>query len=179
MLIVDHSAFSLVLRSVYIRRSNTWIEDSFDPLIPNQRLAARFRNQKPTLLVRPETQIGTDAVPQRIFTYLSEFDFEFALSNEDGTASDNSTPVAGVKAIFGVDYVSRGDMPSPEELDAWGGTSVIVHCWPYWREYCQSALARMSLPVIVMPMLDIQAVMAGDKNAPVSPAKKRTKKAKK
>lgn len=174
MLATDPKDFPLALRSIYMRKSETYIKDTFDPFIPNQRLSARFRNQKATLLDRSQINSGAAATSPTVYTFLTQFDFGFSLEN--GASSDDDADfVAEVKVIFAVDYLLHGEKPSEELLEAWGQTSALVHCWPYWREYCQSAIGRMSLPMVLMPMLDIQAVMSRE-NPELTKATKRTRK---
>ena len=179
MLAVDPSQFPLLLRAIYVRRTNAWMKDSFDPFIPNQRLTARFRNQEPQIIVRTAVSDDANEKPS-VVTYLIEYEFAFAHAVKDNDeaalASDDSINIAEVHAVYGVDYAVKGAMPSEEELNRWGHTSAIVHTWAYWREFCQASLSRMSLPAIVMPMLDVQAVFGAPN--PLAADKKKVKKKK-
>lgn len=178
MLAVNPSQFPLLLRSVYVRQSNAWMKESFDPFIPNQRLTARFRNKEPQILVRPSSDEVAESEKPRVITYLIKYEFAFAHAVEEkeetNFAADESINIAEVHVVYGVDYAVRGKMPSDDELKRWGTTSAVVHSWAYWREFCQSTLSRMSLPAIVMPMLDVQAVLAVPN--PLALQKKKAKK---
>lgn len=39
-----------------------------------------------------------------------------------------------------------------DTLDEFGKANGLYHVWPYWREYVQSALGRLRLPGITIPM---------------------------
>jgi len=66
---------------------------------------------------------------------------------------DQSDPLIEVLAVFMLVY----DLPNiadytDEELNAFGETNGVYNAWPFWREYVYSALARMALPPITIPV---------------------------
>lgn len=161
MLEIDSKIFPLVLRSIYVRSSSCTMKDTFDPFIPNQELFARFRTQKHTVQIKSAIEDKAGTTTQSICTFLNKFDFGYSLA---GPSDNEPTLVAEVKATLAIDYVVRGEIPSAESLDKWGETSALIHCWPYWREFCHTAISRMSLPMVLMPMLNVQAVMDKQKS---------------
>lgn len=45
---------------------------------------------------------------------------------------------------------------SAGELDEFGRVNALFNAWPYWREYVQGSLARMSMPGYTIPVLRVQ-----------------------
>ena len=61
------------------------------------------------------------------------------------------------KPRFGARSNCRTKFPTmrafhPEELDAFGQVNAVFNAWPYWRELVQSSLARMSMPLLAVPV---------------------------
>lgn len=158
MLANDPKHFPLVLRSVYVRSSSTRMMDGFDPFIPNQQLTGRFRSENPKMLVRPAGKDEAGKSTPAVCTFLHKFDFAYSLGGPEISAEDESALAAEINATLAVDYVVRGEMPSERVLESWGRSSALIHSWPYWREFCHATLSRMSLPVSMMPMLDVQTI---------------------
>jgi hypothetical protein len=171
---LDPRNLPLALRAIYLRESRQHMVESFDPLLPNQRLAAKFRQNKIEVKVRRPPD-ASDASSRPSVIVLCTFEFAYMVSKEgDGPQidSENEHLVAEVSSTFAVEYLARGSLPSESELAPWGGVTAIVHCWPYWREHCYQALTRMSLPTVVMPMLDIQSLISSAENRFVAKKKK-------
>jgi hypothetical protein len=65
----------------------------------------------------------------------------------------DSLMVSEIVAQFTSEYAVTCDENLTEyAITEFGRINVPHQVWPYWREYCQSTCARMSLPVSVMPM---------------------------
>ena len=76
---------------------------------------------------------------------------EEAQKNED-LLSDHLA--SSIKAVFIAEYKIVNNIEIPEvALAEFGKFNATHNIWPYWREFCHSTCSRMSLPVIVMPLL--------------------------
>ena len=71
-------------------------------------------------------------------------------------AADGDSIIAVVEAKMYAQYVEHHDGDredlDPDVLDEFGRTNALYHVWPYWREYVQSALSRLRLPPLTIPM---------------------------
>ena len=68
-------------------------------------------------------------------------------------ADDDDRPQAEVRAAFELSYRIPGDEHfSSEELAAFARTNAVFNAWPYWREFVQASLARMSMPALTVPL---------------------------
>lgn len=95
-------------------------------------------------------------------------------------AGDHSEPKAGevlyVEAVLEAGYTSvTGEQPSSEAITSFHKANAVMHCWPYFREFVQSTVAGMHLPVPPVPFLMLNTVT---ETAPATtrktpPAKKR------
>ncbi|MCY4626045.1 MAG: hypothetical protein OXE58_00580 [Acidobacteria bacterium] len=64
--------------------------------------------------------------------------------------------VAEVRGTFELSYqLPEGEVFSAEELEAFAGVNAVFNAWPYWRELVQTTLARMSLPVLTVPVFRV------------------------
>ena len=60
---------------------------------------------------------------------------------------------AEVHGTFELSYRVPSDAKfSAEELKAFADFNAVFNAWPYWRELVQTSLARMSLPVLTVPV---------------------------
>ena len=59
-----------------------------------------------------------------------------------------------LSAVFELSYLipPGTEVFSSGELEAFGQINAVFNAWPYWREFAQSNLTRMSMPAIVMPV---------------------------
>lgn len=46
----------------------------------------------------------------------------------------------------------EGEIPQ-DVVKEFGEKQAVMHAWPYWREFVQSATSRMGLPILRMPLL--------------------------
>jgi hypothetical protein len=147
------------LRSIYLRSCETRMADAFDPLIPGQPLTGVFRNIAGEVDCR-ETTLEVEGVPSviRSCTFKSTFDFAYTSPNVDGEVASEAdienNLLARISAEIAVDYSFNGDtFPDAAELQKWASTNVVLHAWPYWREFCHSTMLRMNLPVTMIPLV--------------------------
>ena len=78
---------------------------------------------------------------------------ETAFAMEVSSASDEETLQAEIRGTFELSYkVPADESFSSEELDAFGQVNAAFNAWPYWRELVQASLARMSMPILTVPV---------------------------
>ena len=149
------------LRSIYLRNSSVRIVDGFDPAIPGQPLAANFRTGDGKIECR-ETEFEQNNVKTtaRSCLFTTRFEFAYTRPSPDTPVQDDEDIekliVAQITADITVDYLfNHQDFPPVEDdLKRWASSNVILHSWPYWREFCHSMQVRMNLPVAMIPLIE-------------------------
>jgi len=97
------------------------------------------------LAMKHRTEKGESPEGQQVF--LVDIDVR-AMTGEAEPA------VFEVKTRFEVEYkLAPGFVPSEVQLQAFMDGNAAFHCWPFFREFVQSATQRMGLTVPPMPML--------------------------
>ena len=67
--------------------------------------------------------------------------------------SDKGKLQAEIRGTFELSYkVPDDESFSSEDLDAFGQVNAVFNAWPYWRELVQASLARMSMPLLAVPV---------------------------
>lgn len=158
------SVLPYTLRAIYLRDSAVRMDNSFDPILPGQQLAPIFRTGEGRVDCR-ETTISSDGNETIIHSCAFTTRFDFAYTKMTEGASDTSdediekTIAAQITADITVDYlINSPDFPDPENLKGWASSHVILHAWPYWREFCHSTMLRMNLPVTMIPLVQVAVV---------------------
>lgn len=148
------------LRSVYWREGKQWMSDNFDPMLPGQPLFGQFKASGHRVEVREAVENIPDAKPIRTCLVTTNFQFRYLNTQLDTLSKDEEDCkylVAEISARITVDYlIEISETPPKEELEHWASSNAVLHCWPYWREFCHSTLLRMNLPVTMMPMMVIE-----------------------
>ena len=82
--------------------------------------------------------------------------FIFRVSGK--TSTDDVETLATIRASYELLYIVSGKAPAfePAELNDFALCYGAFHSWGYWREYVQSALARLDLPTLTLPLFRIQ-----------------------
>jgi len=154
----DQSLPPYTLRGVYLRGSHISFENNFDPLLPGIQLTGthRIANQICTLRVANIKAEGAQPSSIRSALFVTTFEFRY-LDGAKVIESATDGSLATVSAEFAADYLlNRPEDPTQDEMNAWGASNVLLHTWPYWREFCHATLLKMSLPGAVMPMLVLE-----------------------
>jgi hypothetical protein len=145
------------LRSIYVRNSSTRTDDHFDPLLPDQQLMAIFRTGEGRCDCREikYTENDKDNVI-RSCAFTTRFEFAYRRPTDgDQPISDEDIEkfiAAQITADITLDYLIK-----------WAHENVILHAWPYWREFCHSTMLRMNLPVTMIPLVQlVQLVSDGN-----------------
>jgi hypothetical protein len=148
------------LRSVYCRAGKQWMAEDFDPMLVGQQLFGQFKSTPHRIDIREVVANTPEAKPIRSCLISTNFQFRYLNTNqamiaeEDG---DEKNFVAEISACFAVDYlIETPETPPQEMLEQWASSNALLHCWPYWREFCHSTLLRMNLPVTIMPMMVVE-----------------------
>ncbi len=70
-------------------------------------------------------------------------------------------PALKIEAVFVLIYkVSNFKDLKKKHFEAFANTNGIYNAWPYWREFVQNTIARMSLPPLTIPVFRIVPVPA-------------------
>lgn len=165
----------LELNYIYLRNSSTKMAQTFNPLQPNQQLniVSKF---SPTSSFQSDRSVGF-VVEYTVLYFLADG----AATQSAPEAMDETLAVARITAEFAVDYARPVGVelpPTSEWLKQFGNSGAMLHTWPYWREYCHATMMRMSLPVMMVPLLRLVPAApdaALDAAAPVPEAKARKK----
>ena len=140
--------------------------DKFDPGVPGQILSFSHR----IVSARMRTSEHTYPMPDGssgeawIYQFLTSFSCRYyeAELNQDGTTrpviedgENKDELLAEINAEFAADYfVSKDNIPDDASIKQWSGQNAVLHCWPYWREHAHSMMAKMGLPVIMLPLFN-------------------------
>lgn len=153
----SRSMVPYTLRAIYIRTSHTELAKWFDPLTVLQ-IDGEFRVLDGNVECRVQEVAVTDEKPseQKTCVFTTRFEFRYTLHDGQQVGRPDGDEVAKISAEISADYLFNGDnFPPNEEMHKWGQINVLLHTWPYWREYCHNALWRMQLPVTLMPLVNI------------------------
>ena len=148
------------LRAVYLREGKQWMMDGFDPLLAGQPLHAQFRVAGHKVEIQESVQNMPDAEVIKSCRFITTFAFRYLRFTPDTPPKtqedEQSSLVVEISACIAVDYlIGVPEVPTPEKLEQWAKGNAMLHCWPYWREFCHSTLMRMNLPITVMPLMEV------------------------
>lgn len=74
------------------------------------------------------------------------------------STGDEEELQAEIRSTFELSYrLSGGETFSPEELQVFAQVNAVFNAWPYWREFVQASLARVSMPVLTVPVFRLSA----------------------
>lgn len=145
------------IRAIYIKNSEMKMSDSFDPIVSNQPLHAFNKVHAGNAAIREISHISENGVESKSKSAIFGISFSFGYRNQEffDESSDSSKDfLVFISAEIIADYSINTDAaPSNEQLTQWGQRNVILHCWPYWREFCSNAQLRMGLPVTMVPLI--------------------------
>lgn len=148
------------IRAIYLRECQVRMGADFDPMIHGQPLIGKFRVVSGKVDCHEAVPAGSDQEPIRSCKFVTRFEFRYMRPLDGGVApgeaEEEAQLIAEITADIAVDYlVGTLEFPPREALERWAATNVLLHSWPYWREYCQNTLGRMNLPVTVIPLINI------------------------
>ena len=92
---------------------------------------------------------------------------EATFSLEVRSDSEEEALQAEVRGTFELSYqIPKDESFSTEELKAFADFNAVFNAWPYWRELVQTSLARMSLPVLTVPVFRVTPSEAPEESDP-------------
>lgn len=147
------------LRAVYLREGKQWMSDDFDPMLPGQPLSGQFMVSGPKFELQEAVENIPEAKTIRSFRVASGFAFRYLNIQMDTQLKEGEEEkhlVVEISARITVDYlIEVPETPPQEKLEQWASNNALLHCWPYWREFCHSTLLRMNLPITMIPMMEV------------------------
>ncbi len=89
--------------------------------------------------------------------------FDVEISLDIAQSGQPPEELCHVDCCFELKYaLSRDYQPTREQLTAFQQSSAVFHCWPFMREFVQSATQRMGMNVPPIPMLHLGPAIAPD-----------------
>ena len=86
----------------------------------------------------------------------TEFLLEIRAEDHDGELQ------AEIRGLFELSYrIPEEERFSPDVFEAFGQFNAVFNAWPYWRELVQASLARMSMPVLTVPVYRVSPTKHG------------------
>lgn len=170
------SSHPYALRTIYLKESHTRLGDGFDPTASNE-LIGEFRVLGGEAECRTLDAVTPDGVKQTLRTcvFTTRFEFRYLVAGKTDPAAQEPVVAAEITACITTDYLcNTPDFPPEAELHKWGQGNVLLHAWPYWREFCHSTLARMHLPVTLIPLAGLTPLPDSIQEKPKRPRKKAT-----
>jgi hypothetical protein len=96
----------------------------------------------------------------------------------ESAESQKVEPLAKFECALTATYhLQDGYIPTESELAAFHKANVVFNCWPYFREFIQSAACRMNIPSPPIPFVRVQVVPNESRPAISELARKRATKA--
>lgn len=159
---------ALRIRDVYLRQSDAFLADGFEPKYDPDvdALEVQFQHRVTESSVL-EVEDDGEVLPRlfRVFIHLGARlvapaesadgaqtlpDSE-RLSDKARVATDDPSRVcAMITGMMVAEYDMVGD-PSKEALKEFALRNASFHVWPYWREFLASQCLRMNLPKVMLP----------------------------
>ncbi len=143
------------IRSLRLVQSKAWNRRSAPDKIPAATFDIQFR---PT---------GVHVGPECLTI---ETDFTFVVTEVVGEPSptqESQEPLIFIDCRFEAQYSLNSDYhPSDDEIEAFRAANAVFNCWPYFREYVQSTVARMGFPPPAIPFLRLGRALQSEASGP-------------
>lgn len=146
---------SLVIQDVYLRNSNTFVAEGFEPKYQDKN--ATYQLQFKHLVEKAEVlELEQDEGPaQKLMRVFLQVGCRLLSSDPaDQESADKESSDDDFLVQIEAQYIAEYFMAEPLDqaaVDAFALENVSYHVWPYWREYITSQCLRMNLPKIVLP----------------------------
>jgi hypothetical protein len=83
-----------------------------------------------------------------------ETDFVFAMNRASSDQAGERQPIILVECSFEAEYRYVPEYkPSERQIQAFRAANAVFNCWPFFREFVQSSIARMNYPPPPVPFL--------------------------
>lgn len=151
----------LNIREVSLRQSTAWLAEDYDP-----RFSAidAFQPQFKHLVERSYLmEVRDGASSYYVFRVFIDLGMRLLPTTSRDRAEDGGEEeavLAQIEATFVAEYDSQTD-PGTEALEAFARQNASYHIWPYWREFVSSQCARMGLPKVTIPTIQVASNGAG------------------
>lgn len=160
-LLLEIAKKSLAIQDVFLVECKISLKKDFNQTAAEHTFDAQMKHavDKEILLQARRTLEGQEI---KIARYFADVGFRVVNATEEATELKKiDVPVIGeVEARFAADYLVTSQSPLSSDVLGTFSVNVMYHVWPYWREYLQSALGRMRLPPIALPMLTMQQIQS-------------------
>ena len=159
---------SLGIRDVYLRDSESYLVDGFEPkydpdvdtmdvqfqhvVTESSVLEVEDNGEVPARLFRVFIRLGARLVMPIESDDQAKpvLDTDRASNKTCADPADPSRVRALISAMMVAEYDLTGD-PSTDALKAFALRNASYHVWPYWREFLASQCVRMNLRKVVLP----------------------------
>lgn len=154
---------NLSIHMIYLYSGDTKIHNDFDPLMLNQELIGQYGISPKSCRLK-ETQDIETGENYRFLVYKTEARMRYLKGSNPQELSEtleneeqlSKLIAAEINATFVSEYLIKSNEELSEDaISEFGRINVPHQIWAYWREYCHSTCARMSLPVSILPMFSI------------------------
>lgn len=91
----------------------------------------------------------------------------YVRANLDLRIGSEAKHVVSVKIQYELEYSLPGDFKATRaELNAFAQVNGVFNAWPYFREIIQTAIQRMNLPPVILPVYRVPHQAPAKKTAP-------------
>lgn len=149
---------NLHIEDVYVRNFVARCEGDFDPKYSSD-VEALVIQSKHFVQGAQVVELGDERQLLRVYIVVGTRWFDEKAPDE----------VSGVKAFIEAEFIAEYAMTSvldKASLDEFALKNVSYHVWPYWRELLASQCARMNLPKLVLPTIQLAQNRHGSEAAP-------------
>ncbi|MBU1664877.1 MAG: hypothetical protein KKG92_05695 [Gammaproteobacteria bacterium] len=166
------------LRAIYLKESRTRLGPGFDPTVGGNELIGEFRVLGGEAECRTLDSLTPDGTKETLRTcvFTTQYEFRYLWAGKIDPETQKPVVAAEITAYITTDYLcNTPDFPLEADLHRWGQSNVLLHAWPYWREFCHTTLARMHLPVTLMPLAGMIPTAAPTPEKPGETKRRRKK----
>lgn len=105
-------------------------------------------------------EIGSPSDDKRFFLKIH---FEFEGRNRISPDQREDAPAtSSVKAVYIITYnIDHANSFTLEQLSAFAAINGAHHAWPYWREFVQASMTRMSLAPVMISVYRVEEALKG------------------
>jgi hypothetical protein len=176
--VLQEAIDALRIRDVYLRDSETYLADGFEPKYDPDADALEVQFQH---VVTESSVLEVDddgELPARLFRVFIRLGARLVApleSDEKPQSTPHNDPADGedrdsidpsrVRALIAGMMVAEYDLvgePSEAALKAFALRNASYHVWPYWREFLATQCVRMNLPKVVLPAVQFAQRPATD-----------------
>jgi hypothetical protein len=150
----------LSIREVSLRQSSAWLAEDYDPRFSSiEAMQPQFKHLVERSYLMEVRDEASSYYVFRVFIDLGMRLLPVSRDQAEGEVADE-TILAQIEATFVAEYESQTD-PGTEALEAFARQNASYHVWPYWREFVSSQCARMGLPRVTIPAVQVASNGAG------------------